>query len=1341
MTTFFLRPLGRIGATAAVGLLLATPAIAAERDAEAAKAAAQGHSPDMQEPKRPAKLPDLTKGDRIPVPKKGGPVTWNMGPTGIIGIKNGGYSGDQVRVVSVLSGSPAEGLVKPGDVILGVGGKDFVAGGHLGVQTGNAIIEAEARPGGGTLKIHLWRDRNWLKRDAPKDVFGVDIDQMIEEAEEDPGVYEWQDEEERTTAVKKMAFDEFPIDGVHLNVDVPLRFMGTYSDTSPWDCPVIEKIRGEALAYLAQRFRTTSGRGRSGGDWPGVLALVASGEPEYVELAKQWVHRQEDLCRDMEAEPNVEDMPYKGMQTWRHGFTALELAIYHDATGDDYVLPELRYRAILTAKGQNGGGSWGHTFAFPSFNGGQLHGRNPGYGAMNNSGTRCFFLLTLARKAGIEHPEIEAAIARSARFFGTYIDKGCIPYGCHPPAPSDDSNGKNYGATYAFYTLGDLHAAKFLATHSANAAFSRRGGHGSPNLWYYTPLSAMLAGPRAVQASMRNLRWFYTLSRRHNGSFVFLGEQSPGIGGRGMRSPTATHALFFSAPLKQLVITGKGVEKSSHLTDEEYEELLVSARPQITDPTLLEQAGKPWQQRGTDEIIGWLDHFYPKVRKAFAKELGKRYQAGEKAIPAKVVPLLTSDEARAREGACLALAACGEDAVLGALSKIVALLDDPAEFVRMTAVTTMANATGAEAPDQQRLLLRAAAYDYPGITLGQGNVRTAVKRLLFSAMKGSPLAALAHKPFDAELDETLLRTALAKLITLDPGGTVPGSWDRDTLVRLAGPVAYVAEEMQINDTMFGYGRTDSARKLLAKHRVRELIESDLVNTRKHCRLDRRLSRNVTFAHRRHRPYATYLNGVYATKYAFAYRSALPMLYRVLQDRPLETVFTGWETPNVDLDDIIATIENAKPTAPLPSLADDAKALFRRELAACADAEARTRLCRDELKDPDSTCHFRMIAAITDLVKMLGPAEAVNDLKPYFGHSYWRLRDHAHAVGVAIARDGGAEALLAAMRDSNGDTAAALLAILAEADVKAALEPARQALANGDPKARRGAIQAVVALAGNSGIDEAFAFLQQTEHPLDLEGCEKALLSRRDDDAFAAKVRAGAIARLPQATIPRRRSLAWVLGQLGGPDALAALEQAATATEDGGDLREIVMALAYSPDRAAEQTMLSVAKAGNPQRDTVVGLSVHRMVGPNGPRDVTDAQRVRFARAILDMKLNSSIITYLGRVHTGPAVQLLLETMKQGGSLTATAANGIISAADGMKTPTQKDREQAVDGLRNVIEYLEVNYLRGGPTAHMKKEDRYSMWKAMQVRAGKVMLRLHKPKAAPIPTFDDMDLDL
>ena len=98
--------------------------------------------------------------------------------------------------------------------------------------------------------------------------------------------------------------------------------------------------------------------------------------------------------------------------------------LYYDATGDEFVVPALREYAVKTAMGQAGGGSWGHTFAWPAFNGGKLHGMNPGYGALNAAGNRCFFLIALAQKLGIKHPEIDLAVERAHRFFWVVCRQG-----------------------------------------------------------------------------------------------------------------------------------------------------------------------------------------------------------------------------------------------------------------------------------------------------------------------------------------------------------------------------------------------------------------------------------------------------------------------------------------------------------------------------------------------------------------------------------------------------------------------------------------------------------------------------------------------------------------------------------------------------------------------------------------------------------------------------------------------------------------------------------------------------------------------------------------------------
>ena len=71
-------------------------------------------------------VPDFTKGDAIPAQAK---HDWNLGATGLRGWiycdKMVTSDARQIAITKVEQGSPADGIVAVGDVILGVGGKLF----------------------------------------------------------------------------------------------------------------------------------------------------------------------------------------------------------------------------------------------------------------------------------------------------------------------------------------------------------------------------------------------------------------------------------------------------------------------------------------------------------------------------------------------------------------------------------------------------------------------------------------------------------------------------------------------------------------------------------------------------------------------------------------------------------------------------------------------------------------------------------------------------------------------------------------------------------------------------------------------------------------------------------------------------------------------------------------------------------------------------------------------------------------------------------------------------------------------------------------------------------------
>jgi hypothetical protein len=175
--------------------------------------------------------PDFTKGDPIPA---GADHDWNLGATGARGWmftdKMVTTDARQISVTKVDAGSPSEGALMVGDVILGVGGKPFSYDPRT--EFGKALTAAEA--GDGNLSLIRWR--------AGK---------------------------EETVAVK-------------------LPVLGSYSATAPHDCPKSKLILEKGAEALAKSI--ASGAGRKQNPIPralNALGLLATGDAKYLPLVKE----------------------------------------------------------------------------------------------------------------------------------------------------------------------------------------------------------------------------------------------------------------------------------------------------------------------------------------------------------------------------------------------------------------------------------------------------------------------------------------------------------------------------------------------------------------------------------------------------------------------------------------------------------------------------------------------------------------------------------------------------------------------------------------------------------------------------------------------------------------------------------------------------------------------------------------------------------------------------------------------------------------------------------------------------------------------------------------------
>lgn len=174
--------------------------------------------------------PDFTKGD-----KPGAAHDWTLGPTGARGwiFTANGHSRDarQILVTEVAKGSPADGVLKTGDVILGVEGKPFTDDAR--VTFAKAIAAAEA--GKGALRIQRW------------------------------------------SAGK--------VDAAELKLQV----LGAYSATAPYDCAKSKRIYELGVASLAQRMGAADyGKGMHGiVRGCNALALLAAGNKEWMPLLQK----------------------------------------------------------------------------------------------------------------------------------------------------------------------------------------------------------------------------------------------------------------------------------------------------------------------------------------------------------------------------------------------------------------------------------------------------------------------------------------------------------------------------------------------------------------------------------------------------------------------------------------------------------------------------------------------------------------------------------------------------------------------------------------------------------------------------------------------------------------------------------------------------------------------------------------------------------------------------------------------------------------------------------------------------------------------------------------------
>ena len=686
--------------------------------------------------------PDFTKGDPIP---SGANLDWNLGATGARGwiYANQVSTSDarQIRITKVDKKSPADGVLKVGDVILGVSGKRFSYDPRT--EMGKALTVAESNAGGGNLSLLRWRA------------------------------------------------------GTTETVTVKLPVLGDYSATAPYDCPKSKAILEQGCKALARRIVDPSYKANPITRSLNALALLASGNEEYLPVVKKEAQWAAGYSVDR-------------FQTWYYGYVIMLLSEYVIQTGDDSVMPGLRRLALEAANGQSIVGSWGHKFAGPD-------GRLVGYGMMNAPGLPLTTSLVLARKAGVKEPVVRRAIERSVRLLHFYVDKGCVPYGDHGPwIQTHEDNGKNGMAAVMFNLLGNTHAAEYFSWMSVASHGNERDYGHTGNFCCITWAIPGVAqsGPNATGAWMHEFgAWYFDLARRWDGTYLHQGGESmPRPDAYRGWDCTGAYLLAYAMPLKKLYLTGKGKSSVPPISMAKAQQLLDDGRGWTRKDN-----NSFYDKLSTEQLFERLSSWSPVVRERAAAALGRRKDD----VMSRLIDLLGAPNLYSQYGACQAIKmqkARGSVAV----SALLKAYESDDLWLRILIGQALAGIGEPAKPAIPQLLTRLA------MPAPKNDPRKMEQRFLSSSLFDK--RGLIGNSLKG-VDRTLLLKAVRATLQNEDGRarlsvtTVYANLSDEEIKPLLPAILQAVVEPAPSGIMFADGIRLEGLRVLTKHRVKEAIEA------------------------------------------------------------------------------------------------------------------------------------------------------------------------------------------------------------------------------------------------------------------------------------------------------------------------------------------------------------------------------------------------------------------------------------------------------------------------------------------------------------------------------------
>ena len=653
-----MNPIYRYAAAAAMALLIAFPVLT------------QAYSPN----------PDLTAAGAIAALKVDPnsshlyAETYNLGATGLRGWiyldpNNAGQQGLQTalsrQILVTVASTPGSAVLAVDDVILGA-----MAGssGTVPLFTsdcrkafGVAIGDAE-KTGAGTLRVKRWRA------------------------------------------------------GTTTDENIAMAIMGDYTATAPYSCPKSALILANARDYLVNQlianpsFLTNDYAGAIKG--LALLAGVAPGDPNYATVQTRLQSFAHSLA--------PANLALTGCNTWHWSYINIFLSEYYlrtvaDGSADASVLHGINEYTVALAKGQSKYGTFGHGGAEKHADG-SLHGSISWYGPVNAAGIPANLAIVMGKKVlvasgGAVDPEIDPAIARGDNFFGSYVNKGPIPYGEHEPyAIAHASNGKDAmcAVLFGLQDTRPVEAEYFIRMTVAGCTGREYGHTGQGFSYLWGAMGANMGGPTAVAKYLEKVRWHLDLERRTDGSFVYDGGEQYGggktsdgtyLGASGYYAvnPTATYILSFALPLQRLYITGRSAIPANTLSAAKITNAIAAAT---------------FKQDATAYTVAQsmmaLSEYDPIVRLYAATELAARTLTTTEVN--NLIALITngtmSTDANVRQGACQTL---GIRKPASALTALGQRLSDADVWVRAQAASALKSYGSAANPQLTPMLTAFAA--------------------------------------------------------------------------------------------------------------------------------------------------------------------------------------------------------------------------------------------------------------------------------------------------------------------------------------------------------------------------------------------------------------------------------------------------------------------------------------------------------------------------------------------------------------------------------------------------------------------------------------------------------